>query len=351
MQYRLLTLFLAVAMVWTSMAVFGPWGLAVSAIIMVAVVYIRSDPTIRGAAARTAAVLAIVLTVALVYPAHTSSRVRHNCLVNIENLGRTLLAYHETHGRLPPAYVSDADGKRLHSWRVLILPYSQWDTPDPRTKTPSLFDQYDLAEPWDGPSNRKLIAERPYRFSCRADPGGSKSGTTSFLAVIGPGTVWEEGKTVTLDDIRDPSSTILLVEAANSGIDWTQPEDLSLEQALAGVNQGATPGIGSGHPRVEDRRMYWIEELRGASVVFADGETGVLAEDCSPEMLKMLLDRNHEPIADRTEFDAIARARQARDWQATVEPFAWAALLLSVAVLLFRPRRIPYDTEIPSQDS
>ena len=31
--------------------------------------------------------------------------------------------YHDEHGSFPPAYIADASGKPMHSWRVLILPY------------------------------------------------------------------------------------------------------------------------------------------------------------------------------------------------------------------------------------
>jgi len=31
--------------------------------------------------------------------------------------------YHDSHGQFPPPYIAEADGKPMHSWRVLILPY------------------------------------------------------------------------------------------------------------------------------------------------------------------------------------------------------------------------------------
>ena len=55
--------------------------------------------------------------------------------------------YHETYGCFPPAYVADRDGKPMHSWRVLILPFLEQR---------ELYNAYNFAEPWDGPNNRKL---------------------------------------------------------------------------------------------------------------------------------------------------------------------------------------------------
>jgi translation elongation factor EF-Tu-like GTPase len=59
--------------------------------------------------------------------------------------------YHETYGCFPPAYVADRDGKPMHSWRVLILPFLEQQ---------ELYHAYNFAEPWDGPNNRKLMEAR-----------------------------------------------------------------------------------------------------------------------------------------------------------------------------------------------
>ncbi|HEY2759688.1 MAG TPA: DUF1559 domain-containing protein [Pirellulales bacterium] len=38
---------------------------------------------------------------------------------NLKLIGLALLNYHHDHGSFPPAYVADASGKPLYSWRVL----------------------------------------------------------------------------------------------------------------------------------------------------------------------------------------------------------------------------------------
>ncbi|HEV3023824.1 MAG TPA: DUF1559 domain-containing protein, partial [Pirellulales bacterium] len=43
-----------------------------------------------------------------------------------------------------PAFVADDEGKPMHSWRVLILPFIEQQP---------LYDQYDFSEPWNGPHN------------------------------------------------------------------------------------------------------------------------------------------------------------------------------------------------------
>ena len=69
--------------------------------------------------------------------------------------------YHQANGCFPPAYIADKNGKPMHSWRVLILPYLD------RT---ILYKAYDFTEPWDGPNNKKLSATRSRAFTARATP-------------------------------------------------------------------------------------------------------------------------------------------------------------------------------------
>jgi len=61
-----------------------------------------------------------------------------------------LLAFHnysDTHGALPPLYTVDDEGKPLHSWRVLILPFLEQQ---------DLYNQIRLDEPWDSEYNKQF---------------------------------------------------------------------------------------------------------------------------------------------------------------------------------------------------
>ena len=88
--------------------------------------------------------------------------------------------YHETYGCFPPAYVADRDGKPMHSWRVLILPFLEQQ---------ELYNAYNFAEPWNGPNNRKL-AGRVGNIYLRSGLESDQIHTTSFVAVVGPQTMW-----------------------------------------------------------------------------------------------------------------------------------------------------------------
>ncbi len=77
------------------------------------------------------AILVLVLIVALTLPAVSSALEggrRVQCSNNLRQLGlATSQLPRHVHGYFPPAYVADADGKPMHSWRVLILPHLEKD--------------------------------------------------------------------------------------------------------------------------------------------------------------------------------------------------------------------------------
>jgi hypothetical protein len=81
--------------------------------------------------------------------------------VRLKGIGLALHTYHDLNGRLPPAVVTDKDGRPLYSWRVLLLPYLEEET---------LYKQFHLDEAWDGPNNKALL-ERPRGATNR--PGGA----------------------------------------------------------------------------------------------------------------------------------------------------------------------------------
>jgi|GEM_PF-686690 len=152
-------------------------------------------------------------------------RAKHlrDCRGYFKQIGLALNAYHDQYGSFPPAYVAGPDGSRLHSWRVLILPFLGHD---------DLYRQYTFDESWDGPHNRLLIAKMPEAYSC-AESGGTDRGLTSCLAVLGRATAWPEQYSARRMDFHDGiSNTIQLVECANSDVVWTEPRDLTHQEAM-----------------------------------------------------------------------------------------------------------------------
>jgi hypothetical protein len=97
---------------------------------------------------------------------------------NLDRIRNALYGYHKKNGRFPPALIADRNGKPMHSWRTLILPYIDCD---------DLYKAYDFAEPWNGPHNRKLLAKRPRWFGCpsAAVDRDRDAIQTSYVAVAG----------------------------------------------------------------------------------------------------------------------------------------------------------------------
>ncbi len=220
--------------------------------------------------------VAFFLTAVLILPAIQSPReigTRSSCVNHLKNIGIALHNYHDKYRTFPPAYVADADGKPMHSWRVLILPFFE------DAELTKLYEQYDLKEPWNGPHNSKLADKMPSIFRCpNADDSANDS---NYLAVVGPATAWPGDHGLTSRDISDGlSNTIMAVESVNSGINWLEPRDIPFDQAVKGINQPkAKPGISSNHEG-------------GAHFLFADGSVHFLDIKIAPQIFHDLLTAN-----------------------------------------------------------
>jgi prepilin-type processing-associated H-X9-DG protein len=181
------------------------------------------------------------------------------CGHNLKYIALALHNYHDTYGSLPPAYIADEQGRPIHSWRVLILPFLEQQ---------ALYDQYRFDEPWDGPNNRQLAASMPRVFRCPSDPGAKPdSPITSYLAVVGPETIWPGEKTRSWTDVKDgTTNTLLVVESHGSGIHWMEPRDLHTGQMAREINPAHGQGICGCHG----------SQREIAQAAFADGHVDSL---------------------------------------------------------------------------
>jgi hypothetical protein len=210
-------------------------------------------------------------------PSEAASR-RLGCLHKLKTIAIGLQTYRETNGYFPPAYVADKDGKPMHSWRVLFLPFMEYDT---------RYGSYDLNQPWNGPKNKKLAAVRLAEFVCPSAPDGHSPNQTNYVAVVGPNAAWPGEKPRKLEDFGgEVSNTILLIEAANTGIDWAEPRDLSLDDPkLSAMLQAVHPGGASNKDL-----LFTYYYSPGVHVAMADGRVRVLKTDgLSSEDLRKIL--------------------------------------------------------------
>jgi hypothetical protein len=192
---------------------------------------------------------------------------RAQCLCNYCQILLALHTYHEQFNVFPPAYVTDANGTPVHSWRVLILPFMEHST---------LYNQYDFSEPWDGPNNIKLLDRMPNTFACPSR-FSSTTNLTSYVAVVGPGTLFPGSGSVKLADIADgTANTLAVVEVDKVKVPWTAPSDLDVRTMSFRINDPKKPAIGSKHPG-------------GANVGVADASQRFASDSISPANLRALI--------------------------------------------------------------
>lgn len=203
---------------------------------------------------------------ALLLPAVQASREvarRAQCTNNLRQIGVALHMYHQTYGCFPPAYVADKNGKPMVSWRVLILPFLEQD---------GIYKQYKLNEPFDSPSNRRFANVMMPVFQCPSE--AMTPGNTSYVMIVGPRTISNGTGSRKMAEITDgTSNTIMIIEVANSGINWLEPKDLKFEDlAKMGAGPGAS-GISSQHPGA-------------VNVLMCDGSVRTVSTYTAPQQLQ-----------------------------------------------------------------
>ena len=246
----------------------------------------------RSSGVPIVAVLAVVgvvlfvcggILLALLLPAVGAAREaarRVQCQNNLKQISLALLNYESTYGCFPPACITDDNGRPMHSWRVLILPYLERE---------DLYRQYDFDEPWDSPKNRMVTDAVISLYHCPSVP--QTPGTeTNYVMIVGPETVAFENSAVGMTEIVDGlSNTIMLVETADSGIGWAEPRDLSADDLSMQINDGSGEGIRSYHPG-------------GVNASFCDGSVHFLSDSLDREALRRMINRKDGMPVDPAGF-------------------------------------------------
>jgi hypothetical protein len=219
-------------------------------------------------------VIGCLCTVALILPAFRSAdgaARRAQCVNNLKQIALAMHNYHDINGHLPPAAITDRDGKPLLSWRVAILPYLE---------ASPLYSRFHLDEPWDSPHNLALLDAMPLTYAC---PGDStlKSGMTGYQAVIGPNTAFTpDFQPLRITDFTDGTSQTILIGESRRSVPWTKPEDLPFDMNVP------LCGLGSHHGYHNN----------GFHALFVDGTLRFLKSTIAPSVLAALLTRNGNDI-------------------------------------------------------
>ncbi len=212
------------------------------------------------------AILSIIAVMgALLLPAVRQAREparRSQCKNNLKQIGLALHNYHDTYNAFPPAYIVDADGKRLHSWRTLILPFLD---------QASLYETFDLSKPWDDPANAKAFATRIGAYQC---PSSKLSETnTTYLAIVTSNSCLRPTEGRQLREISDgPGNTMMVIEVpVEHAVHWMSPLDADEDLVL---------GIG---PETK------LDHVGGVHALFCDGVVRFISAEMKPDVRRALI--------------------------------------------------------------
>ena len=179
--------------------------------------------------------------------------------------------YESATGHFPPSLEAREPKTDRLSWRVHILPF---------LGESELYDKFALDEPWDSPTNIKLLPEMPNVFSDYGSrllaPVDAKPGYTTIVAPSSERTILGAPRKVTFRSIADgTSNTILLVIVKDKlAVPWTAPRDyvFAPKAPAAGLKftDGKTPvvfGDASTHLLVQDNDWKALFEMNDGKVV------------------------------------------------------------------------------------
>ncbi|QEH31684.1 hypothetical protein OJF2_01490 [Aquisphaera giovannonii] len=205
---------------------------------------------------------AIVLAVLFVLPglfrggALEAAR-RAQCTNNLKQIGLAIHNYVSDHGALPPACTVDANGRPLHSWRTVILPYLGEE---------ALYRTIDLSKPWDDPANEKALHAMPFQFRCPFMT--AQENRTAYLASVAPGGCLIPGRPRPRAEITDPAgATILAIEADDQHtVPWMAPLDADEALILGFSMASKLPHYGGVNAAMVDGSVKFLRATLAAPV-------------------------------------------------------------------------------------
>ena len=154
------------------------------------------------------------------------------CRNNLLVIGLAMMIYHDDNGCFPPPILRDAASGKLRSWRVALTPHDLGSA--------SFCEAYRMDEDWDSDFNlapsEAEQGRHGYRCpSCSQDPVVE----TNYVMITG----------AEQDDAETDSQRrhVLVVEIVGSGIPWTEPRDISIDDLSFRINDPDRLSISSNH--------------------------------------------------------------------------------------------------------
>lgn len=205
-------------------------------------------------------IVSIIFVATLLYPAFPFRRppyqeeTRRLCRSNLNKIAKALTLYHEAYDTLPPAYTTDDRGRKLHSWRTLILPYMNEE---------ALYKQIDLSKPWDDPANSAISKKMPNTYQC---PGLHQSpGVTTYHIAIGK---YYRAHPRIRRSLRQSSdrlhATLMVFEAAEeNAVPWMSPSDSDFESIPYSIDRDFLTHLNGFHGITADGDVHYFNSDQG----------------------------------------------------------------------------------------
>ena len=338
-QFNLPAVFWLTTLVASSLVAFGPGGLFLAIVAGVFWAYVyggddRPKRLLRACGWLFTMLLFITLLLPPLRYAHEAAQ-HTQCANNLKSILLALLNYESANGHFPPSYVTDENGRPMHSWRVLILPYLE--------ESRGIYAKYRLDQPWDSPHNRKLIAQIPYVYQCPTH-FGSEHGNCNYAAILGPDTAWREGQGIKLSEIMPNTSTTLWICETLHGFPWTKPEDVTPEEFVSKARSILLMHDSGGH-LLEDS---FVTNGCRINLGFVDGHVESIDVPRDPTVLRRLASRMDD-YRHHNNFDALFRRRV--KWGKIIAVSSFVVLCLLPVVRLRHTWKNPAGATLPPTSS
>ncbi len=197
----------------------------------------------------------VVVALCLLLPTMRSAHVpalRNQCSSQLMQIALALQSYADQNDGLPPAYTTDVNGKPLHSWRTLILPYMEEQ---------HLYNTIDLTKPWDDLANAAAFETIVSVYRCPS-AREEEDNRTTYLAVVTPSSTIRANESGSLSEISDGASqSLMVVEVGEEhAVPWMEPTDAD-ESVVLGIGspESKTTHPGGFHAAFADGRVRFLE--------------------------------------------------------------------------------------------
>ena len=205
-------------------------------------------------------IVSLIFVATFLYPAFPFRRppyqeeTRRLCRSNLNEIAKALTLYHDAYNTLPPAYTTDTQGRKLHSWRTLILPYMNEE---------ALYKQIDLSKPWDDPSNSAISTKMPNTYQC---PGLHQApGVTTYHVALGKHFRADPRKRRPLERFSSRrQETLMVFEAAEeNAVQWMSPTDSDFESIPNSIDRDFLTHLDGFHGITADGEVHYFHSEQG----------------------------------------------------------------------------------------